>query len=370
MIPTARPFFKNRKKILKRIDGALKSGRLMNGKMCAAFEDKFARYIGSKHAIAVNSCTVALETVLRFIDVKDKEVIAPTNTFVATANAVIFAGGTPVLADVKKYSYTVDPAEIRRKITKKTKAVIIVHIAGIPCEDVNEIRNICDSNKIFLIEDCAHAVGASFGKKKAGTFGLAGCFSFYPTKIMTTGTGGMITTDSGRLNSFARSVICHGSRNGMSNIVNIGNDWFMDEIRAAVGLSQLEEVDSMIRKRRAIASSYTGKLRANKKIGIYPVPEKALPGYYKFPVQLLDGNVDPEAFKKLFLKKYGVDLESVYWPTCHLQPVYKRLFGFKKGDFPVAESALSRQICLPIHPLISGKDIDFIVSKLEAELCA
>jgi perosamine synthetase len=368
MIPVARPFFSNKEIILETIDKVLESGRLMDGEMTEAFEHKFARYICSKHAIAVNSCTTALEIVLRYIGVKGLEVIVPTNTFIATSNAVLFAGGIPVLADIKEESYNIDPDEIKRKITEKTKAVIVVHIAGIICDDIREIQQVCKRNGVYLIEDCAHAVGAMFKGKKAGSFGFAGCFSFYPTKIMTTGTGGMITTDSDDLNDFARSVRCHGrSEKGTSEITNFGNNWFMDEIRATVGLYQLSDLESMLNKRREIATRYCEELKKIEKIRVLPLSDDSVPAYYKFPV-LLDNEINSDHFKERFLKEYDVELESVYWPTCHLQPVYRKMFGYKECDFPIAERILSQQITLPIHPLIDDNDISYVVSKLEVEL--
>lgn len=369
MIQAARPFFRNKELILKAIDDILESGRVMDGATTEAFEREFAKYVGSKHAISVNSCTTALEIVLRYLGVKDQEVIVPTNTFIATCNAVLFVGGVPVLADVKENSYNIDPGEMKRRITDKTKAVIVVHIAGIVCEDIFEIQRICKDNGLYLIEDCAHAIGATFETKKAGNFGFAGCFSFYPTKIMTTGTGGMITTDADGLNEFARSVRCHGrGEAGMSEIINLGNNWFMDEIRAVIGLYQLRDLDNMISKRRMMALKYTEQLKDVEKIKVLPLSGNSKPSYYKFPV-LFDEEIDSAHFKQLFLRKYNIELESVYWPTCHLQPIYRNLFGYEEGDFPIAERLLSRQITLPIHPLIEDRDVNYVVSKLKAELC-
>ena len=187
---------------------------------------------------------------------------------------------------------------------------------------------------------------------------------------MTTGTGGMITTDSDELNEFARSVRCHGrGEAGLSDVTNLGNDWFMDEVRAVIGLHQMLDLDDMIAKRRMIALSYTEQLKDVNKVKVLPIPGDSNPSYYKFPV-LLDEEIDCARFKQLFLEKYNIELESVYWPTCHLQPLYRNMFGYKEGDFPTAERLLSRQMTLPIHPLIEDKDIDYLVSKLKAEICA
>lgn len=369
MIKVARPFFRNKKLILKEIDNILESGRLMDGRMNKAFEEEFSSFVGTKYSSAVNSCTTAMEIVMRFVGIqRNDEVIVPVNTFVATANAVVFSNGKPVFADIKDGTYHIDPKEIARKITSRTKAVIVVHIAGIVCEDIFEIQKICKKRGLYLIEDCAHAAGAQFDGKKAGSFGVAGCFSFYPTKIMTTGTGGMITTDSAKLYNFSRSVKCHGRGKSLSDIIHLGNDWFMDEIRSAIGTYQLRDLDNMVSARRKIAESYIKGLKGVERIKIFPLPEESMPSYYKFPVQL-DRTVRSSDFKRSFAKKYNLELETIYWPLCHLQPLYKKLLGYKKGDFPVAEKTLISQITLPIHPLIKKKDIDFVIKSLREELC-
>jgi dTDP-4-amino-4,6-dideoxygalactose transaminase len=364
MVQVARPYFRNRERILERISGILESGRLMNGEQTAAFEREFARSRGSRHAASVNSCTTALEITLRHLGVKGGEVIVPVNTFIATGNAVIFAGGRPVFADVKEGSYNTGIHEVEERITDRTRAVIAVHIAGMVCEDILEIRRLCDEKGIPLIEDCAHAVGATFRGREAGTFGFAGCFSFYPTKIITTGTGGMIATGSDELDAYARSVRIHGgSEKGTSEIINLGNDWFMDEIRAAIGLQQLEDLGFLLGRRREVARAYLAMIRDLDGLSVFPLPSGSSPAYYKFPVQVAP-EIDVAALKRRAMEEFRLELESLYWPTCHLQPLYRDLFGFREGDFPVAEGILSRQVCLPIHGLISEEDINQVGTAL------
>jgi dTDP-4-amino-4,6-dideoxygalactose transaminase len=357
MVQVARPYFRNREEILERISRILESGRLMNGEETAAFEREFALFCGSRHAVSVNSCTTALEIVLRYIGVEGGEVVVPVNTFVATANAVKFAGGIPFFAEVKAGSYNTGVAEVEECITRDTRAVIAVHIAGMVCEEIREIRRLCDEKGIPLLEDCAHAVGATLHGRQAGTFGFAGCFSFYPTKIITTGTGGMITTESAGLDEYARSVRLHGaSPKGTSEIVNTGNDWFMDEIRAALGRSQLADLGLQLGRRREVAKAYLDLLEEMKGLSSFPLPPASVPAYYKFPVQVSPG-IDVAELKRRAREEFQLELESVYWPTCHLQPLYQELHGFREGDFPVAEGILSRQVCLPVHGLVSDEDI-------------
>ena len=192
--------------ILHDIEASLRSGRLTDGPHAQDFEKKFAEYNNVKYAVAVNSGTAALEVALRYFNVKDKEVIVPTNTFVSTPNSVIFAGGTPVFADMRADTLCIDPEDVKRKLTVKTAGVIVVHIAGLVCPQIGELKQLCEDRGLFLIEDAAHAHGATINSQKAGTLGDAGCFSFYPTKVMTSCEGGMITTNNFALAEKARCM--------------------------------------------------------------------------------------------------------------------------------------------------------------------
>lgn len=366
-IKLARPLFLRKEKLLKNIASILDTGRLIKGKYTASFEEKFAEYCKAKYAVSVSSCTAALEIVLRYIGVSGSEVIVPTETFIATANAVIFAGGKPVLADIKKETYFLDPEEVKRLISKKTKAVIVVNIAGLISPEIEEIKKICDRSNLPLIEDCAHAVGASYKNKKAGTFGLAGCFSFYPTKIMTTCAGGMIITNDKKLAKHAKSLRLHGAGKGLDDIVNIGSDWFLDEVRSAIGLNQLESLEHFLKRRARIAEFYDESLRTTDLIKRFPASGLSRHVYYKYPVQI-QADIDVEKMKKDFPKKYGFELESLYWPTCHLQPIYKKRFGYCLGDFPVAESTISKQVTLPLHGGLKIEDAKHAFKCLLSEI--
>lgn len=366
-LQVARPLFPEPELLLQRIASVLASGRLMNGKFTAEFEERFADYSRSTYAISVNSCTTALEIVLKYIDVTGGEVIIPTNTCLATPNAAIFAGATPVLADIKARTYFLDPEEVKRLISPKTRAVIVVHIAGYIPPEIAEIQIICEAHGIPLIEDCAHAMGAAYRGKMAGTFGLAGCFSFYPTKIITTGTGGMIVTEDGNLQHYARSMRIHGAGEGFSGITIIGNNWFLDEIRSCVGLNQLEHLEYFLATRREIADCYDKWISSTGLIEKYPLHEGSLPAHYKYPVQI-NADIDVGNMKTYFPEKQGYELESLYWPTCHLQPVYQKKFGYRPGLFPVAEVILSKQVTLPLHAAMTRDDAEYAFECLLAEL--
>ncbi|MDI6704127.1 MAG: DegT/DnrJ/EryC1/StrS family aminotransferase [bacterium] len=368
-IPSAKPFFKEEEMegILGDVKSVLMSGRLILGPKAQEFEELFARYIGVRHAISVNSCTTALEITLKYLEVKGKEVIVPTNTFVATLNSVIYAGGHPVLADINPESLCIDPQDLLKRITKKTKGIIVVHIAGLVCPQIEELKEICKEYNLFLIEDAAHAHGATLDEKKAGSFGDFGCFSFYPTKIMTTTIGGMITTNDDKLPSVAKSMRHHGQGEDLNQIVRLGNDWVMSEINAVLGLYQLKNLDSNIRRRNEIAKRYREGLKEVDSIKPFPVPKNIRHGYYKYPV-LLKGDIDRADLIRVLKERYDIEVGGVYYPPCHLQPVFKRLFGYKEEMFPVAEEVLSKHICLPIYSQMKDIEVDYVLRCLKEEV--
>ena len=363
----ARPLFLGKESLLSNISNVLDSGQLVNGEFTRQFEEKFSKYLGTSYAISVNSCSSALEIVLRYIGITGGEVIIPTNTCLATANAAIFAGGKPVLADIKPGTYFLDPEEVLRRISNKTRAVIVVYIAGYVPPETEEIKRICEERGIPLVEDCAHGPGASYKGKVAGTFGLAGCFSFSPTKIITTGVGGIIATDDDNLRKYCRSARVYGTVAGSLEITQIGNNWLLDEIRSCMGLSQLESLDFFIQRRREIAQYYDQMLTSTDLLRKLPINKVCNHVYHKYPLQVA-GNINVQDMKATFEDRYGFELESVYWPTCHLQPVYQETFGYTSGNFPVAESILSRQVTLPLHVSITKDDAEYAFECLVSEI--
>lgn len=371
-IRCARPAFQGVPEMLKDLEAVLRSGRLMMGPYLQAFETEFAAFVGVKHAVALSSCTAALETVLRRLELAGREVVVPTNTFIASGNAVLYAGGTLVLADTDPKTLQLTAAELERRLTPKTAAVVLVHLGGSMSPDLPAIAALCRARGIALVEDCAHAHGASFAVRRAGAWGLAGCFSFYPTKIMTTGSGGMLTTDDDGLAEYARSLRLHGRgdgrRGGLDAIENLGNDWFLDELRCVLGVHQLRGLPAALAERRRVAAAYTRLLAAVP--GAQPVDPgpSCEASWYKFMVLLPAGTDLAEVARRML--ESGVETEQLYWPPCHLQPVYRRLFGTREGAFPGAESALSRQLCLPMHPGVSDADAARAVDALRAALAA
>jgi dTDP-4-amino-4,6-dideoxygalactose transaminase len=366
-IPAAKIYFpeEDRKELQKQIDEILESGQLTLGKYTKEFEDRFAAYVGTKYAIAVNSGTSALEIPLRALDVKGHSVIVPTNTFFATPASVIHAGGEVTFADVTEENLCIDPESIKEQIGKETKGVIVVHIGGVVPPQIKEVQEICADHNLFLIEDAAHAHGSTLDGKMAGSFGDAAAFSFYPTKVMTSGEGGMITTDDKKIYERALVFRDQGKAGFYGNVhTEMGYNWRLSEIHAAIGLSQFARLDAFIEDRRRVAKIYNTELTKVNGVTSITIPSNVKSNYYKY-VALLDNGIDRAPIKKEMKEKYGVGLSGeVYELPCHLQPIFKDLYGFKEGDFPVAEDACKRQICLPVFATMTEAQARYVVDSL------
>jgi perosamine synthetase len=282
---SASPFFDEESigKILKDIESTLKSGILTDGPQVREFEKEFAEYTHSKNAIAVNSGTAALEIMLRLLNIEQKEVIVPTNTFVATPTSVLFSGGKPVFADMLEDTLCIDPDDVAKKVTPKTAGVIVVHIAGLICPQINELRKFCHDNNLFLLEDAAHAHGATINGKMAGNLCDGGAFSFYPTKVMTTGQGGMITTNNPDMAMAASKMRDHGLDSSRIMVL-LGDNWFMSEVTAVIGKYQLAKLEDFILKRNTIAKYYENALKENSDISLFKTPSGIRHSYYKYPI--------------------------------------------------------------------------------------
>ncbi len=344
--------------IEERMKEALRSGMLTNSKNVKEFEDRFAEYVGVKHAIATNNCLSGLQILMKYFKVKEKEVIVPTNTFIATAHAAYYEGAKPVMADIDPDMLCIDIEDLKRKINKNTAAVIIVHIAGLICPDIYEIKKLCEEKGIPLIEDAAHAHGATLNGKKAGSFGMANAFSFYPTKPMTTGEGGMITTDSEDIDKFARIIRNYGMT--ASNFCEeLGSNWRMPEASAIIGLTQLKTLDEGTVLRNSVAERYK-ELEGLPHIKLIKVPGNMRHGYFKYPVIIDTKENAAKIFS--FLSEKGIDtVNNFYYPPVHLQPIYKKIFGFNEGMLPVAEDVLRRVICLPMFPQITDEQLSYVI---------
>lgn len=339
------------------------------GSYTKKFESEFARFVGVPHAIAVNSGTSALQIALTTSGITEEDdVLVPTNTFSATPGAVLHAGGYPVFTDIDPETLCMSLENVKRSISAKTKGVIAVHIGGLVCPDIEEIRRFCYDGKLALIEDAAHAHGSTFQGKVAGSFGDSGCFSFYPTKVMTTGEGGMITTGSDSIASGAMVLRDQGKKSFDSNeIVDVGYNWRMDEISAALGILQLGRLPEILRRRNEIARIYNQSLIKTDRIRPVIPPSGATSNYYKY-VAVLANEIPRDVFKEK-LKAKGVRCGGeVYSPPCHLQPVYRTLLGTRKGQFPVAEELTERMVCLPMFTQLTDDQVRFVCEKIDEVL--
>lgn len=370
-IPPAKPYFPSEDiyVIEKEIEKILRSGMLTLGEYTKRFEVEFATFCKTSHAIAVSSGTSALEIALRTIGLTNQdEVLVPTNTFSATAAAVIFAGGKPILTDVDASSLCIDSENVQRYLTPKTKAVIIVHVGGLVCPDIKKIKEVCEDNGVVLIEDAAHAHGCSIDNQLAGSLGDVGCFSFYPTKVITTGEGGMITTNSENIAIQSAILRDQGKERFAGNmIVELGYNWRMTEISAAIGLAQLKRLPEFIQNRNKIAHFYDERILQINGIELIRKPSNIVNNYYKY-ITFVSPSISRDDLKQK-LREKGVRCSGeVYWPPLHLQPVYQRLLKVKEGEFPVAEEVCKRMMCLPMYSQMTLDEARYVVEKVEEVL--
>ena len=358
----------------KAVLDALTSRWLTGGPRAKEFEKMFACYIGTNHAIAVNSCTAALHLAMRASNIgPGDEVIVPVFTFAATANAPLFVGAKPVFADIDEKTFNISPKDIQNKITKKTKAIIVVHYGGQPC-DMKEIMQIAKRHNLHVVEDCAHSLGAEYMGQKTGSIGTIGCFSFYPTKIITTLEGGMATTNDEQIAKQIQILREHGMTRGAFNrektatwyydVINLGYNYRLNEVQAALGISQLKKINEINKKRIEAAHHYTQKLE--KIHGIIP-PYEAKDRthvYHLYAIRVIEqkrGLNRDDLYKKLSKKGIGL---SVHYTPLHLLTFYKKTLGYKTGDFPIAEQVSKEILSLPIYPTITKAQIDYVVKEL------
>jgi perosamine synthetase len=369
-IPFARPYFADEdvEEISRGIAGVLRSGWLTSGTNVKELEDRFAELTGTKYAIAVNSCTAALHAILMSLDIGvGDEVIVPANTFAATANVALYVGARPVFADCEKDTFNVSPKSIASKISEKTRAVIIVHLAGNPC-DIDEIKGLLEKHSIHLIEDCAHAHGSKYHGANCGTFGVAGAFSFYPTKIITTAEGGIITTNQKRISDRVHVIRNVGRAGyGPQEITDLGYNFRMTDIHGVIGLNQIRHLEDFISERNNVAQSYSRGLSTLTGVRTQIVKDRNRSSYFAYLVALnSDASVDRDSVISK-LKTLGVNTSVLYHPV-HLQPLYRRLFGFTPGSLPVAEELGNRSLALPMFNGMTIEDAQYVVDSMKRVL--
>jgi dTDP-4-amino-4,6-dideoxygalactose transaminase len=367
-VPAASIYFppEDRAAILEQIDEILQTGQLTLGKYGRQFEEQFAAKIGVKHAIAVSSGTSAIEIPLRALGVEGKEVLVPTNTFFATPAAVLHAGGRVRFIDTDPTNLSIDVDHLRASIGPETAGVMVVHIGGIITPRMDEIRALCDQHGLWLFEDAAHAQGSTLDGRSAGTWGEAASFSFYPTKVMTSGEGGMIVTNDDRIAEEARIYRDQGKAGFLTNFhTRLGNNWRMSEVHAVLGLSQLARLDEFIAHRHHIAHLYDEALPSIPDLTPIRPSENGVSCEYKYAV-LLPPGVDRAAFKKQLREEYEVSCSGeVYDVPCHEQPVFA---DWRTESLPNAEDVCARQLCLPISATMTDAQARHVIDSVRTVL--
>jgi perosamine synthetase len=359
-IPIAKPIIGDEEIIA--VEAVLRSGMLAQGEAVKRFEDEFASYLGVKNAIAVNNGTVALDLAIKALGLKSGgEIITPAFTFIATANCALYQGLRPVFADVDERTFNIDPDDLQKKITPRTRAVVGVHLYGQPF-DLAAVQEICQDKDIFLVEDCAQAHGAEFQGKKVGSFGT-GCFSFYPTKNMTTGEGGMITTDDDALATRLRLLRSHGDT-GKYNHESLGYNYRMMNLQGALGLVQLKRLEQFTAS-RIYNAQFLDRCIKIEGISIPHRAEGVRHVYHQYVVRVEEGFSSSRERLMEYLQARGIGSAVHYPKAVYEQPLYQDL-GYRKGICPVAEDVSRRVMSLPVHPSLTEQDLEYIAQTINS----
>lgn len=394
MIPINRPWLSDEEKnemLMVLDEGILTSPALEGGKRVQEFESLLRRYLSIKHVIAVNSGTSALLAALLALGLKEgDEVLLPSFTFVASANSVVAAGGTPVFVDINDADYTINVKDLARKITKKTRAIMPVHLYGHPA-DLDEIGELANSNSLEIVEDACQSLGSEYRKRQTGTFGSMGCFSMYASKVLTSGEGGAITTDDDLLADRLRMIRNHGMVEGYDTRI-FGLNLRLPEICAAIAKGQMKKLDEMLEKRRNNAKLLTDLL-SHSEVDGFTTPVEQDVGHKKFNWYLytvaigsrqiedkintpdvLDHTGHRDLIKEEMVNISKVGVAVYYDPPVHLTPYYRELVRSRlpnqiramPNNLKTTEWASKHVLSLPVHPLLSAEDIEYIANSFKS----
>jgi perosamine synthetase len=346
----------------------LKSRQLSMGPFAERFERAFADYIGTRHAVAVSSGTAGLHLCISAAKVgTGDEVITTPFSFVASANCILYERATPRFVDIDDSTMNIDPAGVRRAVTERTRAVLPVHVFGRPCA-VTALDAVCRDRDLILIEDACEAVGAAIRGRKVGTFGKAAVFGFYPNKQITMGEGGVVTTDDADWAAMLRSLRNQG-RSDMGPWLHhehLGFNYRLDEMSCALGLSQLSRIESLLERRSKVAALYAELLRDVPGVAPLPPADPDTRMSWFVLVVRLDERISRDAVIK-HLGTNGVPARTYFSPI-HLQPYFRDRFGYREGDFPVAERVAKSVLALPFQSNISPADIAYVVTCLKTAI--
>ena len=352
---------------IKEVIKVLKGDWLTQGPKIEEFEKAVAKYCGAKYGVAVSSGTAALHAAYSVAGISSgDEIITTPMTFAATANAAVFCGARPVFVDIRSDTLNINSELIEGLITSKTKAIIPVDFAGHPC-DYEEIFKIARKHNLLVIEDACHALGAKYKGKKVGSFSDMTILSFHPVKHITTGEGGMVLTDNKifyeKLKIFRHHGIIKIPEKGKwyYEIENPGYNYRITDFQCAIGISQLKKLDKFIEKRKKIAERYNKAFKNIEKIIIPTEKIYAKSAWHIYPIQIR-GAGRKEVFEKLFKLAVGA---QVHYVPLHIQPFYQKRFGYKKGDFPIAEKYYEGAITLPLFPKMTDKEVQYVIDSVK-----
>lgn len=364
-IPLARPNITQAE--IDAVTAVLRTPNLSLGPKVPEFEEAFARYCGTRYAVACSSGTTGLHLVVRALGIgPGDEVVTTPFSFVASANCILMEGAKPVFADIDPGTWNIDPRKIEAALTPRTKAILPVHVFGQP-PDFEAIGLIAKRYKLPVIEDSCEALGSRYGGKPAGSLGTAGVFGFYPNKQITTGEGGMITTDDQRVADLCRSMRNQGRAAGGGWLAHerLGYNYRLSDINAALGFAQLARIGEIIACRSKVRKWYTDRLERERRIVLQQVAGNAEISWFVFVVRLADSYGQRERDAILTrLAERGIGCSNYFVPI-HLQPFYVEQFGYEPGAFPVCEAIASRTIALPFHHELSESDVDRVCAELQ-----
>jgi len=358
MIPISKPSIGEDE--IKAVEAVLRSGMLVSGPRVRVFEEGVAKYIGAKHAVATSSGTTALQAAVAALGIKPgDEVITTPFTFIATSNAILSAGARPVFADINPETFNMDPESMEARITHRTKAIIPVHLYGGPC-DMDRLTKICERYKLLMLEDCAQSIGTEWKGRRVGGFGSASAFSFYATKNLSTGEGGMVLTNSDEVREKAFLFANQGQKERYEHVA-VGFNYRMTDIAAAIGLVQLRKLDGMNRRRIEIARVYDEELKGVEVIDLPQVPKGCRHVFHQYTLRVKKGKRDALA---AHLERNGVGARIYYPKVSYLQPAYARM-GFKAGACPEAERAAGEVLSIPVYPSLTDEEIMHVVRAIK-----
>lgn len=350
------------------ITRVLSSPYLSIGPKVKEFEQKVADYIGTKYAIAVNSGTSGLHLCVRSLDIKDgEEVITSPFSFISSANCILFERAKPVFTDIDEKTLCIDVNKIEEKITPKTKAILPVHIFGQTCQ-MDKIIEIAQKHNLAVIEDACEAIGGEYKGKKAGSFGDAGVFAFYPNKQITTAEGGMIVTNNEKIAKLCQSMRNQGRDEGDTwlSYFRLGYNYRMSELSAALGVVQIERIEEILRKRQKVAEFYNQKLSKIEGIKTLYVDSNVKMSWFVYIIRLDEKKFSQEDRNDIIkqLKAKGISCQNYFAPI-HLEPFYVEMFGYEKGSFPITEKVSNLTIALPFYNNLTETEINYICNSLE-----